>query len=89
MAETGTSGENPAWENARKALEAVSPSKAKKDTNENVAAESNSKSGQEQQQNGNTGPAPAAQRDMSGQDMYYQQLNNYQKAHGVPRNPSA
>ena len=62
--------QNPMWENARKALEAVSPKKPA-----NMLAE--------QQENNSNGQ----QQNMSPQEMYYQQLNNFKQNQGMGQRP--
>ncbi|XP_053393321.1 leukocyte receptor cluster member 8 homolog isoform X2 [Mercenaria mercenaria] len=79
MNETGNRPvyDNPVWEKARKALEAVSPKKGQNqqsDPVENCGGNF---------MNGGMPPRP----EMSPQEMYYQQYNNFKQNQGMPNRP--
>ena len=81
--EGSTVFQNPQWEAARKALEAVSPQKQKKDTNDTEQTKSN-------QSQGNNASRDSAMNgnDISPQELYYQHFQQFKQRQGMlPNRP--
>lgn len=82
MNETGNQPvyDNPIWENARKALEAVSPKKGQSQMSDSLE---NNAGNFPNHMNGGMPPRPG----MSPQEMYYQHYSNFKQNQGMPNRP--
>ena len=75
--------ENPQWEAARKALEAVSPQKKKES---NSTDKANSNQGQENAEKPAQNDSTANGNEMSPHDLYYQQFSQFKQRQAMMMN---